>query len=288
MKKYCKFDIKQLFDQADAEGFAIPAFNYSDIWDMKALVTAAELERAPIMLMSDPPVYDVLGRKLCCAMADTLAEEASVPIIHHLDHSTDPAVCKQAIEYGFKSVMMDASDKALNENIRIVKDIVDFANRNDCFVEAEIGRIRGESSYETSYTGDDYLFILDEAVKLVEDASPDSLAIGIGNAHGFYEGPPEINFKKLGDAYEAINVPLVLHGGTGIPPEIVRKTIQGGIRKVNIGTDIYTTYMNAVRRKLMADGENQFTLEVMEAATAEVVNKARLWIRTCMADNKAL
>ena len=286
MNKWNRLQIKALFEQAEAEKFAIPAFNYSDIWDMKALIAAAEIERAPIILMADPPVYDGLGRKICCAMVDTLAAESTVPIIHHLDHSCDPTVCSQAIDYGFRSVMIDASDKALDQNIRIVKGIAKKAHENDCFVEAEIGRIRGESSYETSYSGDDYLFVLDEAVSLVENACPDSLAIGIGNAHGFYKGPPQINLNKLQEAYEAIPIPLVLHGGTGIPVPLIRQAIQGGIRKVNIGTDIYTTYMNTVRQKLLRDGENQFPLDVMKLAMLAITKKARFWIQACMAQNK--
>ena len=149
-----------------------------------------------------------------------------MPVIHHLDHSESPENCLEAMEYGFNSVMMDASNcplmGILHKGRRLEKGV---------FVEAEIGRIRGDSSYETSYTGDDYIFLLEEAKRLVEESGCDSLAIGIGNAHGFYQGEPEINFGKLKEANDNLDILLVLHGGTGIPRDVVRKCIAGGIRK---------------------------------------------------------
>ena len=181
---------------------------------------------------------------------------------------------------------MDASDKPIEKNISYVKEVVSYAHERECFVEAEIGRIRGESSYETSYTGDDYLFDLKEAVRLVQEGRPDSLAIGIGNAHGFYVGKPELNFRKLEEAKEAIDIPLVLHGGTGIPEEDIKKAIRGGIRKVNVGTAIYCSYMNGIRKQLMEGGENQFTLEVIRYGMDQVKTVVKQWIRTCMANGR--
>lgn len=287
MEKLNRRDIVRIFRRADEEGFAIPAFNYSDIWDLRAIVEAAEEENAIVMVAADPPVFEDLGHEICAAMADVLTQKAKVPVIHHLDHCSRLNICMHAVGLGFKSVMIDASDKPIEENISCVRRVVDIAHSMDCFVEAEIGRIRGESAYETSYTGEDYLFDLDEAVRLVEEAEPDSLAIGIGNAHGFYVGKPELNFKKLQEANEAIKVPLVLHGGTGIPKEDIQRAIRGGISKVNVGTAVYCAYMNGVREKLMGDGENQFTLDVMRPAMERVKLVIKEWIHTCMVNGKA-
>ena len=129
--------------------------------------------------------------------------------------------------------------------------------------------------------------MLDEAKQLVAESGCDSLAIGIGNAHGFYQGEPEINFEKLREAKENLDVPLVLHGGTGIPREIVQRCIAGGIRKVNVGTAVYCAYMNGAREKLMAGGENQFTYDVMGAAMESVKREIAYWIETCGAGGKA-
>jgi len=286
MEKYNRDNLQELYQQAEDEKFAIPSFNYSDLWDMMAIVEAAEEEKAPVLLMSDPPVFETVGHKMSAVMVDVFTEEASVPVIHHLDHSSDLEDCKEAINLGFKSVMMDASNLPIEGNISKVLEITEYAHERNCFVEAEIGRIRGESAYETSYTGDDYLFDLDEAVRLVTEAHPDSLAIGIGNAHGFYKGKPELNFKKLAEAKEAIDIPLVLHGGTGIPEEDIQKAIRGGIRKVNVGTAIYCGYMNGIRNQLIKDGENQFTLDVMRFGMDRVKEVVKMWIHMCMAQNR--
>lgn len=287
MKKLNRDEIIALYQRGAAEGFAIPAFNYSDIWDMMAIVRAAEEAKSPVLLMCDPPTYQEFGGKLCAAMADVVIERASVPVIHHLDHSESPENCLEAMGFGFNSVMMDASNLPIDGNVAAVRKVVDVAREKGVFVEAEIGRIRGDSAYETSYAGDDYLFLLDEAKQLVAESGCDSLAIGIGNAHGFYQGEPEINFEKLREAKENLDVPLVLHGGTGIPREIVQRCIAGGIRKVNVGTAVYCAYMNGAREKLMAGGENQFTYDVMGAAMESVKREIAYWIETCGAGGKA-
>lgn len=287
MEKLLYKDIVALYQEARTENFAIPAFNYSDLWDLKAIVGAAVEERSPVLVMVDLPVAEGLGMELCAAMVDVLAKQAPVPVIHHLDHCTDPRLCRTAIELGWKSVMLDASHKPLEENINRVRKITGFAHPRGCFVEAEIGRIRGESGYESSYQGDDYLFRLDEALALVEQAKPDSLAIGIGNAHGFYQGEPRLHYEKLREADEAIDVPLVLHGGTGIPAKDIQKLVRGGIRKVNVGTAVFTTYMNSLREQLIAGGENQFTLDVMEPAVQRTKDVVREWIRACNASGRA-
>lgn len=287
MNKLYSEGITAIFEQAKKENFAIPAFNYSDLWDMLGIVEAAEELRSPVILMCDPPVYRELGGDMCCRMADTLIEKASVPVIHHLDHSESYANCLEAIDHGFTSVMMDASSCAVKDNSTIVKKVVDYAHARGVFVEAEIGRILGESGYETQYTGEDYLFRLDEALYLVNESGCDTLAIGIGNAHGFYKGDPVINFKKLEEARNAINIPLVLHGGTGIPEDMISKCIDGGISKINVGTAVYCAYMNGAREKLITDGENQFTYDVMHFAKDQIKNVIRSWIKACRADGKA-
>jgi fructose/tagatose bisphosphate aldolase len=115
----------------------------------------------------------------------------------------------------------------------------------------------------------------------------DSLAVGIGTAHGFYQGDPEIHFDRLSEINARVTVPLVLHGGTGIPEENVRRAIREGINKVNVGTIIHCTYMNTVRAELIARGENPYTLDVMKPARAAVREEVKKWIRVCRADGKA-
>jgi ketose-bisphosphate aldolase len=278
--------VHAMLARADAEGFAVPAFNYSDIWDFLAIVQAAEELRAPVFVSSHQQVVTDIGVDLCGAFASAAMAKARIPLFHHLDHCRSVEVCEAAVDHGYPSVMIDASMMPLAENIATVCRVARYAHDRGVHVEAEVGRIKGVG-YEGGYAGDDFLAHVDEVTRLVAETEVDSLAVGIGTAHGFYQGKPEIRFDRLAEINAAIDTPLVLHGGTGIPEEDVRRAIRSGITKVNVGTIIHCTYMNAVRAELLARGENAYTLDVMKPARAAVRDVVKKWIRTCMADGKA-
>ena len=281
-----KITLKELLQGADRGGYAIPSFNYSDIWDFLAIAEAAEEERAPVMVASNPLVVQAIGADVLGAIGRVAMSRARVPIIHHLDHSFSVEMCKEAIDHGYPSVMIDASKHPLEENVRQVKEVVAYAHPRAVYVEAEIGKIKGKG-IEGDFKGGDFLVEVEEAKRLVEATGVDSLAIGIGTAHGFYEGVPEINFARLAEVNEALSIPLVLHGGTGIPEEDIRKAIQYGINKVNVGTIIHCTYMNSLREELNRRGENPYTLDVIKPVKERIKSVIKSWIRTCMANGKA-
>ena len=281
-----KLDVGAILAAADAGGFAVPAFNYSDIWDFLAIVEAAEELDAPIFISSHELVVTEIGIELCGAFGAAAINKSRVPLIHHLDHCTKVEVCKAAVDHGYPSVMIDASSKPLQENIATVKDVAAYAHPRGVFVEGEIGRIKGVG-FEGDFTGKEFLARVDDVVTFVAESGVDSLAVGIGTAHGFYKGKPEIHFDRLQEINAAVNIPLVLHGGTGIPAEDVRRAIRGGINKVNVGTIIHCTYMNTLRAELNARGENPYTLDVMKPVRIAVTNVVKQWIKVCMADGKA-
>ena len=281
-----KGNLSDMLAAADAGGYAVPAFNYSDVWDMLAIVAAAEELRAPIMLACNPLVAAQIGVGMCGAMGGAAMERASVPVVHHLDHGAKAALCHAAVDSGYPSVMIDGSKFVLEENIALVREVVSYAQPRGVHVEAEIGKIKGKG-IEGDFMGGDFLVEVDEAVRLVRETGVNSLAIGIGTAHGFYEGKPEINFKRLAEVNEAVTIPLVLHGGTGIPEEDIRKAIRHGINKVNVGTIIHCTYMNGMRHELNRLGENPYTLDVVKPVMAQIKTVVCNWIRVCMADGKA-
>jgi ketose-bisphosphate aldolase len=272
--------------RANAEGFAVPAFNYSDIWDFLAIVEAAEELGAPVFISSNQQVVTDIGVELCGAFAAAAAAKASVPIFHHLDHCKSIETCRAAVDHRYPSVMIDASMHPLEKNIEMVRDVVGYAHARAVHVEAEVGRIKGVG-YEGGYGGEDFLARVDEVARLVAETKVDSLAVGIGTAHGFYQGAPEIRFDRLAEIDAAVDTPLVLHGGTGIPEADVRRAIKAGIAKVNVGTIIHCTYMNTVRAELIARGENAYTLDVMKPVRAAIREVVKRWIVTCMADGKA-
>lgn len=281
-----KMTVMEQLKRADEEHYAVPHFNYSDIWDMTAIVKAAEEMHAPVILAGVPKVTNALGMKVIGATARAMAENAKVPVYLHLDHSTDVQICKDACEEKFSTVMIDGSKESLEKNIEMVREVVQFAHPREIYVEGEIGKIKGNTE-ESQYINGDFLVQVEDAVKLVESTHVDILAVGIGTAHGFYVGKPEINFQRLAEVNEALDLPLVLHGGTGIPEKDVRKAIQNGINKVNVGTIIKYTYLNSVLDTLKRTGPTIHTIDLMLPAVEAIKEEVKRWIKVCMAENKA-
>ena len=253
---------KQILTDAHRSGLGVAAFNFTDVWDLTAIVNAARRMNVPMIASSFSKVAEILGVDVCQAMVDTFRRRCSTPIIHHLDHSHSVALCIEALDAGYPSVMFDGSLHPLEENIRLTREVVEYAHRKGAIVEGEIGRIMGQSA-EGSFEGDDFLAKVDEAVELVAKTDVDSLAVGIGTAHGYYTEEPRIHFDRLEELAAAVDVPLVLHGGTGISDDDIRKAIRLGITKVNVGTVIHTTYLRQLREELIRAGDFPFTVDVM-------------------------
>jgi ketose-bisphosphate aldolase len=206
-------------------------------------------------------VAETLGLAVCQAMVDALNRRIDVPVILHLDHSSSVPLCIAAIDAGYPSVMIDGSMCPLAENIRMTREVVQYAHRRGVAVEGEIGKVLGRSVEADADGG--FLAEVDEAVELVAQTHLDSLAVGIGTAHGFYKDEPKIHFQRLEELAAAVDVPLVLHGGTGIPDADIRRAIRCGITKVNVGTIIHTTYLRSLREELIRAGDFPFTIDVM-------------------------
>lgn len=281
-----KITMNQLLQYADEEKFGVIAFNVSDVWDLLGVVKAAELESAPIMVMSVPPHVKNIGINYLYGMANAAVETAKVPIVPHLDHSASVSMCMSAIDAGYRSVMIDASDKPLEDNIRISRAVVDYAHRFDCFVEGELGKIRGRN-WQGVKTDENKPFLteVEDAVKFTRESGVDSLAVGIGSAHGFYTETPKLDIQRLAEINEAIDTKLVLHGGTGIPEETVREAIRNGINKINVGTCIFTAHMKALKDSLNA--KEGFDLNQHNCIIDAVADIARQWIRVSMSNGKA-
>ena len=240
----------------------LPAFNYSDIWDLMAIISAAEQLNTDIFVMSNPLVAKMFGVGTCQAMVASRAKEAKTKIVHHLDHSPSIELCIEAIDAGYPSVMFDGSRKPLDENIRMTREVASYAHKKGVIVEGEIGKIKG-CGVEGEYVDGPFLAEVDEAVELVKATNVDSLAVGIGTAHGFYTEKPAIEFDLLKKIFAAVKIPLVLHGGTGIPDADIQRAISEGICKVNVGTIIHSTYLRHLNKVLNDENNNPYTLDVM-------------------------
>lgn len=269
---------------SDKNGFAIPAFNYSDIWELEAILMAAEEERAIVYTASNMRVTESLGVGLLGAMGKQNYEFYHGHAINHLDHSRSVELCKQAVDAGYQSVMIDASTCSLEENIAQTREVVEYAHARGVVVEAEIGKILGRG-VESNYQGDDYLVQVDDAIALANATGVDSLAIGIGTAHGFYKQAPNINIERLKEVNAALDIPLVLHGGTGVPYDIVRACIENGMAKVNVGTLLHATYIDALRKEL-AHFESTNISDLMEPVRDAIKAVVKEWIHVCGAQNR--
>jgi ketose-bisphosphate aldolase len=279
-------DLLDEFHKADSGGYAVPAFNFNDIWDLTAIIAAAEAERSPVMVMAVPRVVECLGREACAGMAIAASNAASVPVFLHLDHCTSVEFCKVAVDLGFPSIMIDASAQPLKDNIAMVKEVCDYAHAKGVYVEAELGRVMGNNE-EGCFEGEDFLIQVDETIQLVRETGVDALAVGIGTAHGFYKSAPKIRFDRLEEINAAVSIPLVLHGGTGIPVEDFHRAIANGIDKVNIGAALRYAYIMGLKPLLAAAEPTSHPLDIHAKARENIKLATIEGIRSVRSNGKA-
>ena len=212
---------------------------------MQAVVAAAEAESAPLMLQTTPSTLRYAGPAVFAAMAQAIAGGVRVPVAIHLDHGDSFELCRQAA--------WDGSRLPLEENIALVRRVVQMAGDvpRQPAVEAELGRLGGkEDSLEVK---EDVYTDPGEASRFAEETGIDSLAVAIGTAHGFYKGAPKLDFERLAQLRDAVSVPLVLHGSSGVPDEDVRRAVSLGVCKVNFATELRAAYTEAARQSLSGD-----------------------------------
>lgn len=244
---------RELLKDAQAHGYAVGAFNVENMEMMQAVVAAAEAESAPLMLQTTPSTLRYAGPAVFAAMAQAIAGGVRVPVAIHLDHGDSFELCRQAAWDGYTSVMIDGSRLPLEENIALVRRVVQMAGDvpRQPAVEAELGRLGGkEDSLEVK---EDVYTDPGEASRFAEETGIDSLAVAIGTAHGFYKGAPKLDFERLAQLRDTVSVPLVLHGSSGVPDEDVRRAVSLGVCKVNFATELRAAYTEAARQSLSGD-----------------------------------
>lgn len=270
---------KEMFDRAYKEGYAVGAFNVNNMEIIQGIIMAGEEEQSPLILQVSAGARKYAGQNYIIKLVEAALKETDLPIVLHLDHGQNFEICKDVIDAGFTSVMIDGSHLPFEENIALTKQVVEYAHDKGVWVEAELGRLAGVedevSSEENVYTDPD------EAVEFVERTGCDSLAIAIGTSHGAYKfkGEPKLDFERLEKISSMMpGYPLVLHGASsvlpefvemcnqyggdvagakGVPEELLRKAASMGICKINIDTDIRLA-MTAVIRKYLKENPGVF------------------------------
>lgn len=239
---------REMLKKAQREGYAVPAFNIHNMETLQVIVETAAEMRSPVIIAGTPStIEDYAGADYIKAMAEVAASKYDIPIAIHLDHFEDVDVIKSYIDIGFRSCMIDASKYEFEKNISIVKEVVEYAHRFDVTVEAELGKLGGKEDNVAIDEKDAIYTNPDDAVEFVKRTGIDSLAVAIGTAHGLYKGEAKLDFDRLREIREKVSVPLVLHGASDVPDELVKKAISFGICKVNVATDLKIPFSNAVK-----------------------------------------
>ena len=242
---------EQMLLDAQAGGYAVGAFNAENMEMVKAIIQAAEELCAPVMIQTTPSTIRYGTLDTYAAIVAAEAEKASVPVCLHLDHGSSFALAMQAIYAGYTSVMIDGSKLPFEENIAVSKKVADVAGALGIPCEAELGKVGGkEDDLEAEAdTNTDPV----EAKEFVERTGVTSLAVAIGTAHGFYVGTPVLDKERLSEIREVVDIPLVLHGASGLTDHDVRDCVKRGICKVNFATELRAAYTKAVRELLEQD-----------------------------------
>ncbi len=229
---------KEVLDAANEGGYAVGAFNINNMEIAQSIVTTASEMNAPVILAASQGAISYAGIEYLEAIVKVAASKTDTPVTLHLDHGTDFNVILQCIQHGFTSVMIDGSHLPFEENIALTKRVVEVAHPCGVSVEAELGRLVGVEDNISVDEKDAVFTRPDEAVQFVEETDVDSLAVAIGSAHGIYKGEPKLDFERLEKIDNKVDIPLVLHGASGIPEESIVKAVKLGINKINIDTEI--------------------------------------------------
>lgn len=238
---------REMILEARRGGYAVPAFNAENLEMVQAIIGAAEEARSPVIIQTTPTTVRYMTLRQAVAMVRAEAEIAKVPVALHLDHCENYEGVADAIAAGYSSVMIDASKLPYEENIAVTQQVVAKARPLGITVESELGTVGGkEDSLTAAIAYTDPV----QAVDFYHRTGIDLFAIAIGTAHGFYKGEPKLNFELLAQIKDLLDCPLVLHGGSGIPDEMIRRTIALGINKVNYATELRAAATLAVRQAL--------------------------------------
>ena len=289
---------KEMLQKAYEKGYAVGAFNVDNVDIMKAVLRAAENKKAPVIIAISSGALKFMGINYMRPMIECALKEVSVPVALHLDHGKDVELCKACIDAGFTSVMIDASAHDFEENIRITKEVVEYAHARGVVVESELGAIAG---IEDELVVDDkygHFTHPDDVVEFVTRTNIDSLAIAIGTAHGAYKfkpgQKPQLRFDILEEIQEKLpGFPLVLHGASsvpqeslkilnsyggkmpeaiGIPEAMLTKAAKMAVCKINVGTDLRVAYVGAFR-KALAEHPEKFDARVFITPAMDAVTK---------------
>ncbi|SDN41424.1 fructose-bisphosphate aldolase, class II [Fictibacillus solisalsi] len=282
--------MKEMLEKGKAEGYAVGQFNINNLEFTQAILKAAQEENSPVILgVSEGAARYMGGFKLVVSMVKALMEEykITVPVAIHLDHGSSYQKCAEAIHAGFTSVMIDGSHFPLEENIELTKKVVELAHFHGVSVEAELGRIGGQEDDLVVDDAEAAYAIPSECDQLVRETGVDCFAPALGSVHGPYKGEPNLGFDRMKEVNELTGVPLVLHGGTGIPTHDIQKAISLGTAKINVNTENQIASFNAVKEFIAANPDKYDPRKYLTAARDAIQETVKGKMREFGSSNKA-
>ncbi len=273
--------MKDMLIKAKAEKYAVGQFNINNLEFTQAILQAAQAENSPVILGVSEGAGKYMGGFVSVVhMVKGLIESynITVPVAIHLDHGSSFEKCKEAIDAGFTSVMIDASHHSFEENVKITKEVVEYAHAHGVSVEAELGTVGGE---EDGVTGGIIYADPAECKAMVEQTAIDCLAPALGSVHGPYKGEPKLGFAEMEQIGNETGMPLVLHGGTGIPDEQIQRAISLGTAKINVNTENQIAATKVIREVLNNNQEvydpRKYLAPAREAIKETVIGKMRVF-----------
>ncbi len=276
---------KEMLLNAQKNGYAVCAFNAENMEMCMAIIRTAEKMHAPVIIQTTPSTLKYAQPETYSGILHALAKDCSVPVALHLDHGNSFDLAAQCVKAGYTSVMIDGSKLPFEENIQLTKKVVEYCRSAQIPVEAELGTVGGKED-NVVCDGPQYTEPQDAKV-FTEQTDVDSLAVAIGTAHGVYKGTPKLDIDRLAEIRKVVSQPLVLHGTSGVPADVVRACIDRGICKVNYATDLRIAYTQGVRDYLKENPEAFDPKKYSAVGMEKVCQCVEDRIRLCRGENRA-
>jgi fructose-bisphosphate aldolase class II len=278
--------LPEVMDRAFEKRYGVAAFNTVDDITMHGVISAAEQSRSPLIVQISVKTVKFWGAEVVQHMFTDMATRASVPVALHLDHCPDPAVARDCLKVGWNSVLFDGSGMSFDENQKLTKEIVAFARTLDAAVEGEVVAVAGvEDGMGSDEEGG--LPPIEKELEFIEDTGIYCYAPPIGTAHGFYKATPKIRYDRMEYLVDKTNMPMVLHGGTGLTPEVYKRLIALGAAKVNISTALKKNYADSFRTYLEKNPTQYDPLKLIGAVQKDVTAMAQEYFKLFGSEGQA-
>ena len=272
-------NLKEILDIAEKGKFAVPAFNVYNMETVMGVFEAAEELNAPVIIQSYSRLFTNKEAYFLAPIVLAAAKKAKVPVCFHLDHGAGYKEVAKAVRYGASGVMIDGSAYDFEKNVEMTKNVCEICNALDIPVEGELGHV---GSVNDDSMGE--FTKVDEAEEFVKRTDVSALAVLVGTAHGRYKKAPKLDIERIRDIKEAVKIPLVLHGGSGVPDDQLLSAVDAGIRKINFGTDVCYSFLD----KVFETSRDLVAIDMfMKDAIENVKNFAMSKIKLLGAENKA-